>query len=123
MGRAGGVLVKARRWLPHRRVHARRCLARRARIRCGAMIRVGLVDDKTPGLRGLKALHDTAGDIAVVGEAGDGVEGATVIRRERPDVVLLDVRMPKASGLDLLRALRHANELPPTLVRATVAVH
>ena len=83
------------------------------------MIRVVLVDDQTLVRRGLRALLDLAGDIAVVGEAGDGVEGATVIRRERPDVVLLDVRMPKASGLDLLRDLRRANELPPTILLTT----
>jgi DNA-binding NarL/FixJ family response regulator len=83
------------------------------------MIRVVLVDDQTLVRRGLRALLDLAGDIAVVGEAGDGLEGATVIRRERPDVVLLDVRMPKASGLDLLRDLRRANELPPTILLTT----
>jgi DNA-binding NarL/FixJ family response regulator len=83
------------------------------------MIRVVLVDDQTLVRRGLRALLELAGDIAVVGEAGDGVEGAAVIRRERPDVVLLDVRMPKASGLDLLRDLRRANELPPTILLTT----
>jgi DNA-binding NarL/FixJ family response regulator len=54
-----------------------------------------------------------------VAEAEDGIEGAAVIRRERPDVVLLDIRMPKASGLDLLRDLRDAGELPPTILITT----
>jgi DNA-binding NarL/FixJ family response regulator len=83
------------------------------------MIRVVLVDDQTLVRRGLRALLELAGDISVVAEAGDGVEGAAVIRRERPDVVLLDVRMPKASGLDLLRDLRRADELPPTILLTT----
>jgi DNA-binding NarL/FixJ family response regulator len=83
------------------------------------MIRVVLVDDQTLVRRGLRALLELAGDISVVAEAGDGVEGAAVIRRERPDVVLLDVRMPKASGLDLLRDLRRAGELPPTILLTT----
>jgi DNA-binding NarL/FixJ family response regulator len=83
------------------------------------MIRVVLVDDQTLVRRGLRALLELAGDIDVVAEAGDGVEGAAVIRRERPDIVLLDVRMPKASGLDLLRDLRRANELPPTILLTT----
>jgi DNA-binding NarL/FixJ family response regulator len=83
------------------------------------MIRVVLVDDQTLVRRGLRALLDLAGDIVVIAEAGDGVEGAAVIRRERPDVVLLDVRMPKASGLDLLRDLRRADELPPTILLTT----
>ena len=83
------------------------------------MTRVVLVDDQTLVRRGLRALIELAGDIVVVGEAGDGVDGASVIRRERPDVVLLDVRMPKASGLDLLRDLRRRNELPPTILLTT----
>ena len=83
------------------------------------MIRVVLVDDQTLVRRGLRALLELAGDISVVAEAEDGVEGVAVIRRERPDVVLLDVRMPKASGLDLLRDLRRADELPPTILLTT----
>ncbi len=83
------------------------------------MIRVVVVDDQTLVRRGLRALLDLAGDIVVVAEAGDGLEGAAVIRRARPDVVLLDVRMPQASGLDLLRNLRRADELPPTILLTT----
>src|ERR1041385_6459486 len=83
------------------------------------MIRVVLIDDQTLVRRGVRALLELSGDIAIVAEAADGVEGAIVIRRERPDVVLLDVRMPRASGLDLLRELRAANELPPTILLTT----
>ena len=83
------------------------------------MIRVVLVDDQTLVRRGLRALLELAGDVAIVGEADDGVEGAAIIRRERPDVVLLDVRMPKAGGLDLLRELRQSGELPPTILLTT----
>jgi len=83
------------------------------------MIRVVLVDDQTLVRRGLRALLELAGDLAIVGEAEDGVEGAALIRRERPGVVLLDVRMPKAGGLDLLRELRQSGELPPTILLTT----
>jgi DNA-binding NarL/FixJ family response regulator len=83
------------------------------------MIRVVLVDDQTLVRRGVRALLELAGDIAIVGEAEDGVAGAAMIRRERPDVVLLDVRMPKAGGLDLLRDLRASGELPPTILLTT----
>jgi DNA-binding NarL/FixJ family response regulator len=83
------------------------------------MIRVVLVDDQTLVRRGVRALLELAGDIAIVGEAEDGVAGAALIRRERPDVVLLDVRMPKAGGLDLLRELRGSAELPPTILLTT----
>ena len=83
------------------------------------MIRVVLIDDQTLVRRGVRALLELAGDITIVAEADDGIEGAAVIRRERPDVVLLDVRMPKSSGLDLLRELRDAGELPPTILLTT----
>jgi len=83
------------------------------------MIRVVLVDDQTLVRRGVRALLELAGDISIVGEAEDGVAGAAIIRRERPDVVLLDVRMPKAGGLDLLRDLRASSELPPTILLTT----
>ena len=83
------------------------------------MIRVVLIDDQTLVRRGVRALLELAGDITIVAEASDGIEGAAVIRRERPDVVLLDVRMPKASGLDLLREFRDAGELPPTILLTT----
>ena len=55
----------------------------------------------------------------MVGEAADGEEGLAVIARERPDVVLLDVRMPRKNGLDVLRELRAADALPPTIVLTT----
>ena len=83
------------------------------------MIRVVLVDDQTLVRRGIRALLELAGDITIVAEAEDGIEGAAIIRRERPDVVLLDVRMPKAGGLDLLRDLRQSGELPPTILLTT----
>jgi DNA-binding NarL/FixJ family response regulator len=83
------------------------------------VIRVVLIDDQTLVRRGIKSLLELAGDIAVVAEATDGEEGAVIIRRERPDVVLLDVRMPRKTGLDLLRELRDANELPPTILLTT----
>ena len=69
--------------------------------------------------RGLRALLDLTGDMAIVAEAADGEEGARVIRRERPDVVLLDVRMPGKNGIDLLTELRRTDELPPTILLTT----
>ncbi len=83
------------------------------------MIRVVLVDDQTLVRRGIRALLELADDITIAAEASDGEEGAAVVRRERPDVVLLDVRMPKASGLDLLRTLSESGELPPTILLTT----
>ena len=81
------------------------------------MIRVALVDDQLlvrSGIRGLLALTP---DIRVVAEAGDGLEAVPAIAQASPDVVLLDMRMPTCSGVDLLR--RHGATLPPTIVLTT----
>ena len=83
------------------------------------MIRVVLVDDQTLVRRGIKSLLELAGDIDIVAEAGDGEEGIATILRERPDVVLLDVRMPRKDGLEVLRALQGARALPPTILLTT----
>src|SRR5688572_12965059 len=83
------------------------------------MIRVVLVDDQTLVRQGIRSLLELAGDIAIVAESADGEDGVTVIRRERPDVVLLDVRMPRKGGLDVLRELQAANVLPPTILLTT----
>src|SRR5882672_636120 len=83
------------------------------------MIRVVLIDDQTLVRRGIRALLELAGDITIAAEAADGIEGAAVVRRERPDVVLLDVRMPGATGIDLLRELQGKGELPPTILLTT----
>lgn len=83
------------------------------------MIRVVLVDDQTLVRRGIRSLLELAGDIAIVAEAGDGEEGLAAIRREQPDVVLLDVRMPKKGGLDVLRDLQASGTSPPTILLTT----
>lgn len=83
------------------------------------MIRVVLVDDQTLVRQGIRALLALAGDIAIVGEAADGDEAIATIRRERPDVVLLDVRMPQRSGVDVLRALKAEGDAPRAILLTT----
>ena len=83
------------------------------------MIRVVLVEDQTLVRRGIRSLLELAGDVAIVAEAADGEEGVAAILRERPDVVLLDLRMPKKNGLDVLRELQAAGTLPPTILLTT----
>ncbi|HLG60188.1 MAG TPA: response regulator transcription factor [Vicinamibacterales bacterium] len=83
------------------------------------MIRVVLVDDQTLVRQGIRSLLELAGDITIVAEASDGEDGVAVIGREQPDVVLLDVRMPKKSGVDVLRALQSRGTLPPTILLTT----
>jgi len=83
------------------------------------MIRVVLVDDQNLIRQGVRSLLELTGDIVVVAEAADGDEGLSAIRREHPDVVLLDLRMPKKDGVEVLRILRAEGSLPPTIILTT----
>jgi DNA-binding NarL/FixJ family response regulator len=78
------------------------------------VIRVCLVEDQTLVREGLRALLALNPDIQVVGEASDGIEGLEVIEREQPDIVLLDLRMPRMDGLAVLKRIR-----TPTLILTT----
>ncbi len=69
-------------------------------------IRVLVVDDQELFRRGLTMLLSSEQGIEVVGEAGDGVEGTTLAETVAPDVVLLDVRMPKRSGIEACLAIK-----------------
>jgi DNA-binding NarL/FixJ family response regulator len=82
------------------------------------MIRVCLVEDQTLVREGLRSLLDLIDDIEVVAEARDGEEAVRVIPEVRPDVVLLDIRMPRKNGLEVLAELKDKG-LPPTLVLTT----
>lgn len=75
------------------------------------MIRVVLVDDQPLVREGLRALLDRAEDITVVGEAADAAAGVALVRRERPDVVLMDVRMPGGDGIEATRRIAADPEL------------
>ncbi|WGW13603.1 response regulator transcription factor [Saxibacter everestensis] len=64
------------------------------------MIRVVLADDQVLVRGGLRALLDAEDDISVVAEAGDGLAAVEAISQQRPDVVLMDIRMPRQDGLE-----------------------
>lgn len=83
------------------------------------MIRVVLVDDQTLVRQGIRGLLELVPDIDVVGEASDGEEALKVVPGLKPDVLLLDIRMPRLSGIAVLEALGEAKVLPPTLVLTT----
>jgi DNA-binding NarL/FixJ family response regulator len=83
------------------------------------LIGVVLVDDQTLLRRGLRGLIEMTADIRVLAEAADGIEAVEVIARSRPDVVLLDVRMPGRDGVELLRELAGRGPLPPTILLTT----
>ncbi|ONI90693.1 DNA-binding response regulator [Saccharothrix sp. ALI-22-I] len=70
------------------------------------MIRVVIVDDHPVVRDGLRGMLAGAGDVEVVGEAADGAEAVTVVRAVRPDVVLMDLRMPGVDGVTAIEQLR-----------------
>ena len=75
------------------------------------MIRVLLADDQSLVRAGFKALLDARDDIEVVGEAADGAGAVDLARKLRPDVILMDIRMPGLDGLEATRQIAADPEL------------
>ncbi len=73
------------------------------------MIRVFVVDDHELVRRGVSALLNAEGDIEVIGEAATAAQARARIRATRPDVAVLDVRLPDGSGIDVCRQVRSEN--------------
>ncbi|MDN5920649.1 MAG: response regulator transcription factor [Pseudonocardia sp.] len=82
------------------------------------MIRIVLVDDQELVRTGLRALAERDGDITVVAEAADGGAGVDAVRAHRPDVVLMDLRMPRTDGIAATRQI----VTDPALERVRVLV-
>lgn len=82
------------------------------------MIRVVLVDDQALFRAGIRMLVASQPDLDVVGEAGDGKEALEVVRTTRPDVVLMDIRMPVMDGLTATAEILARPE-PPRIVMLT----
>jgi DNA-binding NarL/FixJ family response regulator len=82
-------------------------------------IRVLLVDDQTLVRQGIRSLLTLAAQVEVVAEAADGIEALAAIEETRPDVVLLDLRMPRLDGAGTLKALAERDFRPPVLVLTT----
>jgi len=82
------------------------------------VIRVLLVDDDALVRSGLRMMLAGADQIEVVGEAGDGREVLAAVDRHRPDVVLMDIRMPQLDGIEATRLLR-AQPSPPAVIVLT----
>jgi DNA-binding NarL/FixJ family response regulator len=69
-------------------------------------IRILLADDHQMVRAGIRELLEGAGDLQVVAEAGDGEEAQALIQKHKPDVAVLDIQMPKASGIEVTRWVR-----------------
>jgi DNA-binding NarL/FixJ family response regulator len=82
-------------------------------------IRVVVVDDQVLVRTGFRMILDAVPDVAVVGEAADGAQAVLVVERERPDVVLMDVRMPGLDGIEATRRLAALDGRRPRVVILT----
>lgn len=85
------------------------------------LVRVLLVDDDPLVCAGLELMLSAAGGISVVGSVSDGDQAVEAVHRHRPDVVLMDVRMPRLDGISATRALQTLPTPPRVLVLTTFA--
>lgn len=84
-------------------------------------IRVALIDDQALFRAGIAMVVGSQDDLTVVGEAGDGGDAVALVETSRPDVVLMDVRMPRVDGVEATRriAARFGEDAPRVLVLTT----
>jgi DNA-binding NarL/FixJ family response regulator len=83
------------------------------------MVSVLIADDQALVRGGFRAILEGQGDMTVVGEAGDGLAAVDLARRRRPDVALMDIRMPGMDGLEAARRILAAEEPPAVLMVTT----
>jgi DNA-binding NarL/FixJ family response regulator len=84
-----------------------------------ATVKVLLVDDDALVRAGLRLILSSADDIEVVGETDDGAGAVGAVRKHRPDVVLMDIRMPQMDGIAATAALRRLDPAPQVVVLTT----
>ena len=79
-------------------------------------MKVVIADDNTPIRERIIKLLSDLPNVEIVGEAIDGVETAVIVRKTHPDVVILDLQMPKLSGLEILPRLKEMDPSPVIVV-------
>ncbi|HEV8383877.1 MAG TPA: response regulator transcription factor [Candidatus Acidoferrales bacterium] len=84
-------------------------------------VRIVIADDHPIFRHGLKTLLEAESDLRVIAEAGDGAEAVQLAAQSKPDILLLDLTMPRMPGMDALRELSTA-ELPVHTILLTVAI-
>jgi len=84
-------------------------------------IRIVVVDDHALFRAGLVSLLTSIPEFEIVGEAGDGREALSVVREEKPDVILLDVNMPVMGGVEMVEALQEIDQ--PRILMLTISKH
>jgi len=82
-------------------------------------IRVLLIDDDPLVRAGLRMILSSAEDLTVVGEVRDGAQAVQAVREHRPDVVLMDIRMPELDGISATKQLRELRQPPQVIVLTT----
>jgi two-component system, NarL family, response regulator LiaR len=87
----------------------------------GKRIRVLIADDHPVVRHGLRAFLQLQEDLDIVGEAGDGLEAVAQVKKLRPDVVLLDLVMPRLDGIEAIRHIREARSSTKIIVLTTFA--
>jgi DNA-binding NarL/FixJ family response regulator len=83
------------------------------------VIRIVVVDDQELVRTGFRLVLSGQPDMEVVGEAGDGAEALAVVEQARPDVVVMDVRMPRMDGVEATRRIRAGDDAPRVLILTT----
>lgn len=82
------------------------------------MLKVLIADDSTPIRERIIKLLSDLSNVEIAGEAIDGIETAVLVRKTKPDLVILDLQMPKLSGLEILPRLKEMDP-PPVIVVLT----
>lgn len=82
----------------------------------GRKIRILIAEDHAILRDGLRIIIDSDPDLCVVAEAGDGLETIRRIEQVRPDIILLDISMPRTNGIDVIRAIRRSGDPTKILV-------